>query len=328
MPQSDKIFDDVFEAIRQCEPDNPLLNLKANRQGILRRRISFNAMGMPDGSIGAFPINMSPFYYRGENNNYESCFPNIYRCCSEEQVVINKLKIIDFSNVVKTFPQYEFAIKDFANVDPVALAQHYDLRTDLIDISSDIGVSAFFATSKYDEKSEQWKVINDGLGCIRKVIFIPVNDASFIKFKMIGLQPFKRPGVQCAFAVKLKNGEDFANQSFKIVFKQNKHLNGKIFNAFHENGKNILFPNETISEAANIIKRSKYVSDEALKIYCYEEKIEHEEVKCLLKKHNILTKNSPLYALSRQQKKECRIEYKDKPYGDVEIRSRLCCRSN
>lgn len=47
------------------------------------------------------------------------------------------------------------------------MAQHYEMRTDLLDLTSDIMVAAFFATNKYESKDETYRPIKEGIGCLR-----------------------------------------------------------------------------------------------------------------------------------------------------------------
>ena len=52
-------------------------------------------------------------------------------------------------------------------VDFVALAQHYELNTDYLDVTSGIVTAAFFATNYYYTASNEYLVKKDGVGCIR-----------------------------------------------------------------------------------------------------------------------------------------------------------------
>ena len=159
----DIVFDDVFEAMRCLEKSNPILNLKNKARGYIKRSLRFNLMELHDGTIGAFPPNMMFKFYRGESEDFDlkyACIPSIYRINKSEEdlpgnrnddfILIDNLKIIEFESVIKTFPQVKYAIKDYCNVDFRALAQHYELNTDILDMSSDIAVAAFFATHAYN----------------------------------------------------------------------------------------------------------------------------------------------------------------------------------
>jgi len=332
---ADEIFPDVFEAIRYCEKSHCILNLKDKGSGYLKRIRDFKALNMPDGSIGVFPANMSLQFYRGEDDDYETCFPNIYRLKSKEErearernesdIIIDLLKIIEFELILQDFPQVYYAQKDYCKVDFKALAQHYGLNTDYLDLTCDIVAAAFFSTHYYDD---EWKIRNDGIGCIRKYVSLDhLLKQSEDRFKMIGLQPFRRPGEQSAFAIYLEKGDDFAKMSYKCLFYQDPIMNKKIHDAIYQNGSNMLFPSEEISDVADIIKNSNSISMDAVDKYCRLYSMSKESIVELLKEKHIDMINGLQYSLSRQQRRRLEREYKDKPYGanvNIRIFGRLC----
>ncbi len=335
-----KIFDDVFEAIRRLERSNPILNLKDKAGGTLvRNHNSFKLIGLPDGTIGAFPPNFMFRFYRGENDDFDvqyPCIPQIYRIKNHKEkdstgkrhldfILIDRLKIVEFELVSKNFPQVKYALDDCCNVDFKALAQHYDLSTDLLDMSSDIAVAAFFATHTYDPRNG-FQIKNDGLGCIRVYMHMP-NFNNFKKdlksFRLIGLQPFQRPGIQCAFALRLFQGENFSKLSGKALFRQNAKWNLMLQKAFYEHGKNILFPKEDINDAAKLIKNSISVSKMAIQKFCENHHFSVEYIEKILAKHKIQISDKLPYSLSRQKRKKMERDFKGRPYGDVKLFSRI-----
>lgn len=229
---NEKVYDDIFETMRNLDKSNPVLNLKDKKHGCLKRDFHFNLLQMPNGRIGAFPPNMTFHFFRGENDDYDlkyPCVPSIYRVKKSEErsaegernaelILIDNLRITEFEIVLKHFPQVKYAIEDHCGVDFKALAQHYDLNTDLLDVTSDIAVAAFFATHIYDGEINDYRVKENGVGCIRSYInFMTTSENE--SFRMIGLQPFERPGIQCAFAVRMRRGENFSRLSTKILFR-------------------------------------------------------------------------------------------------------------
>ena len=333
----DIIFDDVFEAMRRIEKSNPILNLKDKARGYMERNFHFNLIELPDGTIGAFPPNMMLRFYRGESEDFDSkysCIPSIYRINktgeedfvgnrNDDFVLIDNLKITEFELVIREFPQVKYAIEDYCNVDFRALAQHYDLNTDLLDMSSDITVAAFFATHTYDSK-KGYQIKTDGIGCLR--VYMPnfINSESEPDiFRLIGLQPFRRPGLQCAFALRMNKSEDFSKLSGKALFRQNARWNRKLHEAFCQHGENILFPVEEIDDAAVLIKSSNQLSKMAFRKFCKDNDFTDEYVEKVLLKHKIMISERLTYSLSRQQRRRLEREFKGRPYGDVELRSRV-----
>ncbi len=335
-----KIFDDVFEAIRRLERSHPILNLKDKTEGcLIRNHNSFKLIELPDGTIGAFPPNLMFRFYRGENDDFDAkypCIPKLYRIKNQEEkdlignrhfefILIDRLKIIEFELVSKEFPQVRYAIDDYCNVDFKALAQHYDLNTDLLDMSSDIAVAAFFATHTYDTRNG-YQLKQNGIGCLRVYIQIPNftdSEVDLKTFRLIGLQPFQRPGIQCAFALRLNKSEDFSTFSGKALFRQNAKCNSKLHEAFNECGCNILFPKEDIHDAAELIKNSKRLSKMAVGQFCEENNFTVEYIEKVLAKHNIRVSERLTYSLSRQQRKNAEKDFKGRPYGNVKLFSRV-----
>ena len=276
-------------------------------------------------------------FYRGENDDFDAkypCVPQLYRVKNieggtaqtlSELRLIDRLKISEFELIANEFPQVKYAIKDFCNVDFTALAQHYGLKTDLLDLSCDIVVAAFFATHSYLPQTG-YRIRYDGIGCLR--VYSPIeffnapNNKFNQTFKLIGLQPFQRPGLQAAFALKLQEGENFSNISGKLLFKHNEMWNSKLHQIFNQDGRNILFPEEQIEDAAQLVRDSKIVSKDAVSKFCNEFIIPEKNVEEILNKHEIQISEKKIYSLSEQQKVELEKEFKDRPYGDVRLVTR------
>lgn len=331
------IYEDIFEAIRMLEERNPVINLKDKEFGYLKRNLYFNLMEMPDGTIGAFPQNTFINYFRGEDKDYDElypCIPSLFRVKKpedigedgqrkQELIHIDELKLFEFELILEQFPQVNFAFQDYCKVDFKALAQHYGMNTDLLDVSSDIAVAAFFATHYYDSEKNEYRIKENGIGCLRVYSNIMFEYDEEQPFRMIGLQPFQRPGLQCAFAVKMNKGENFANFSNKVLFKQDVKWNQKIHDIFYLNGKNILFPDEEIADVAKVLKETTVISKQAIEKYCSINEISQDRVIQMLIDNGYSIVKNLNYKLSRQQRRKLEREYKGRPYGDVQLRSRL-----
>ncbi len=166
----DEVSDDIIEAIRKCDPNHPILKLKEYPNGVLLRDPnSFQLLGYENDKSIILPKSHMPMtHYRGENNIYDTCVPAIYRNNpSDTQILIEKLKVLEFISITKTFPQVLFAEKDRLDVRYEALAQHYGLKTDIIDVTSDICVAAFFATHEYDVGTNRYLPKTSGCGVLR-----------------------------------------------------------------------------------------------------------------------------------------------------------------
>lgn len=315
------IYDDIFEAIRHVQPNNIFLEVK-DRGNLIKQNQVYELMNMQDGTMRLLPHNMFGNYYRGENEEYKNCIPSIYRNNqSKVKILVDEIKIKDFENIAKTFPQVKYAIKDCCHVDYTALAQHYELNTNMIDVTCEIGIAAFFATHKYNKCNKDYKTVKSGIGVIRGY---DNYTHEIDNFHVIGLQPFQRPGLQSAFGIKLKQNEDFSTMGWTVYFKQSPQYNDYIHQVFYKsNNENSLLPNEEIANVAQIIKKNPAVTKEGLTKYCEEKTYKVSDVEKVLIRNKIRILDEPLYVLSKDVKDRLSKQFKGKPYGDVKISASL-----
>ena len=147
----EKVYDDIFEAIHELEPSNPVYNCKAYGGSMVRHQMA-TLLQMPDGSVGAFILNPSMQYYRGENDIYPTCKANLFRIKDKEDRIVEQIKAEDFILFLKDCPENNMWLNQYSRVAYTALAQHYDFATDMLDVSNDIIVAAFLATHYFDKE--------------------------------------------------------------------------------------------------------------------------------------------------------------------------------
>lgn len=100
------------------------------------------------------------YYYRGENAYYKKSNASIFRQPLSEkyetreiQLLISQLRIVEFSRwlnrltFIKHWP--------YGDIAHGAIAQHYGIATNAIDITSDLRVALFFACCKYVD--DEWR---------------------------------------------------------------------------------------------------------------------------------------------------------------------------
>ncbi len=95
-------------------------------------------------------------FFRGENKIYDSCEPSLHRAlenfATEDQKELYRLvadmRIAEFSFFLNKFDH----VKNWNCSDVLydTLAQHYGLKTDWLDITTDFDVAMFFATCRYE----------------------------------------------------------------------------------------------------------------------------------------------------------------------------------
>lgn len=337
-----KIFDSIFDAFQSFAPSSPLVQLQNDGAQFFKRTNQYQVMDMGDGYIGAFP-GFPMMLYRGEYKEYVSCKAGIYRSNDLDDVILDELRILEFKNILNTFPQVQYAIEDHMKVDYLALAQHYGLKTNLVDVTSEPEIAAYFATHRWINGIPTPVV--DGIGCIHGIMalsYTTPNDKGLIdpKFHMIGLQCFQRPGLQAAYGIEFDKDEDLSDMGWTVYFKQNAEATRRIHLNFHidekkteEIRKNIaegttvsddmitsqnswLFPDEDIADVAETVKKSRTISRKTVSDY-------GKQCMNVLDRKGITVVDNLSYMLDENKRKQLAEEYKGRPYGDVRLNTRL-----
>lgn len=338
---NEMIFDNIFDAFRHFAPSTILLELDADRFKPFKSANVYQLIGLPDDSAIALSNPVANTLYRGENDVYEHCEASIFRNNKSESgyddlaIAIDEIRCIEFKNIVKTFPQVQAAIADGIEPDFMALAQHYELNTKMVDVSSEPEIAAYFATHRWN--NGVMEPIYDGIGCIRGYsAFAFMNDIMMSrpsKLHLFGMQCFMRPGMQHAYGFETEQGEDLANSGWKVYFKQTKRASDNIHANFHLNentgmidDKSWLFPDEEVTDVAAIVKAATKLSEDSVKEYCAKQKITFDSIVSEMDKRGVIVSDEPEYILSEDRKNELAKQCKDAPYGDVQIYSRLSCK--
>ncbi|MDD2971654.1 MAG: FRG domain-containing protein [Lachnospiraceae bacterium] len=335
-----EVFDNIFEAFKHFAPCSPLIQLENDECRMFRRTNHYEMIDMQDGTFAAFPNMMFMQCYRGENDVYETCEANIYRnhkmsgTYDEEGILIDEIRCQEFKNILLTFPQVKMALQDHMRIDFLALAEHYELNTRLLDISSEPEISAYFATHRWENGTPV--PIEKGIGCIRglsPMMYMNMDGTFSDIFHAIGLQCFQRPGLQAAFGIETNMGEDVSGYGWCVYFRQDLAVNMKIHMNFHYDAEkqrvlrnSWLFPEEDIADVARVVKNTQVLSRKAVTEYCAEHQSYEESVLSILKHQGIRVSNKPVFQLSADRILELTSMYRGRMYGDVQLNGRFCYR--
>ncbi len=215
------------------------------------------------------------YYYRGEPSLYGSSKPSIFRNTPMDIIekdiyhFISEMKIYEFIKMIENF---EVVKKWPYDVLYRAIAQHYGISTNLLDITNDFEVALFFACCKYDQEIKEYRPLDksdfkedkDRYGVIFKANSyladlahahtMSKGEAAIIP---IGFQPFMRCHRQYGYAYVMQENDDLYNDNiFQIKkFKHSIELSNEIFHRM-EGGKSI-FPSEGLDDIANEIDEIK-----------------------------------------------------------------------
>lgn len=209
--------------------------------------------------------------YRGQGQYYGRCLPTLYRQeLTDDQLFVEEVRIAEFRLFLE---QYEitkrFEASDYI-VDYVGLAQHYGLKTDVLDLTSDIDIAMFFAMCDYDRATDMYKPKEEDreyVGYIYAILsYDSVSKNPFGVFsnriQVIGLQPFERPGKQRGYAYHV--GCDGLVSGYLYSFCYTKDDSLKIYNHFHK-GQDLWHEDE-ISITAKEIAATNTISGEAIRL--------------------------------------------------------------
>lgn len=82
--------------------------------------------------------------YRGQGKYHGTCLPSLYRQeLTEEEIFVEHVRIAEFRLFLEQFDVTRHFKECGYVVDYVGLAQHYGLKTDVLDVTSDIDISMF-----------------------------------------------------------------------------------------------------------------------------------------------------------------------------------------
>lgn len=287
--------------------------------------------------VRLMPVSQSPFrFYRGQSIYYTPCIPTLYRTNNlgdislEDQIVANRIKTSEFVLLLHTHPVYINVCQNI-NGNPIALAQHYGLATEYLDITNSKWVAAFFASTGYDFKTDTYypvgREFRDGYG----VMYISkefkqgnIPDAFFDKNGVIGYQYFERPSKQSSFGYAMSLGEDFNECDYfdSVFFRHDIEASKVVFDMSYK--QNRFIPKDSLSKLARIILESTEVTNSAVQLcqeWFYPDEGREFFKAVLDKKHwRIREIDSPIVEFSAE---ELEIEWKQwMEFGIADINAR------
>jgi hypothetical protein len=240
----------------------------------------FVAREMPNGEARLNPCGRFVSYvYRGQSSYFEECKPSLYRKeMTDSKIFLERVKLKELESLIDKHPLTNIFKNGLSWFDPdrvrhpitlaidhQGLAQHYGIKTDLIDLTNDKWVAAFFAcTDHIDGQYVVHKAENGKSGVFYRMNPLKYNFAfkNNETFRSVGLQPFPRPGEQSGYVLKLEPNQNFNDEAEVIRFRHDDRVSELIFN--YANRSNKYFPYDIFQEKVQQIIISKTFSNSSI----------------------------------------------------------------
>ncbi|MDE6820916.1 FRG domain-containing protein [Bacteroides acidifaciens] len=246
----------------------------------VRQEGLFEPVVMSDGICRLTPLAPAfNVYYRGQSRQISPSKASLYRNgMTEVARFVERLKYVEFRKIIEEYPLTHFLRDTIVAtapdkkmhhiplaIDHLALAQHYGIKTELLDITTDKFVAAFFATTYC--KDDIYKPIVDNReekGVLYRYSIPPMEmlPGKEPRLRAVGLQPFSRPGEQCGMVYPMTENEDFEKVATSIeTFRHDRTVSEFIFNYTNRGRK--LFPDSPMQSHATKICNSTVFSYDA-----------------------------------------------------------------
>lgn len=280
----------------------------------------FEPVKMPDNTIRLFPLGLAyNVYYRGQSNVFSPSKPSLYRKgMNEAKQFVERVKYEELKRLIEDYPVSKFFKEDLfvtapdgsvlllpLSIDTLALAQHYGIKTELMDLTTDKFVAAFFATT--DCKDDIYTPIvnkRKDKGVFYRYVHL---DHTMFESKSclraVGLQPLSRPGEQRGLVYEMNPDDDFNRiATTKEEFEHDKDVSEFIFNYTNRSKK--LFPANPIQKHIDRINESNVFSKQACEMAQNEfyPNITDETVNSYLEQENISISEDISFGFSQDEK--------------------------
>lgn len=286
------------------------------------------------------------YFYRGENACYPSSKLSIYRT----SLAIDPNHHKDFlilSEACQFLNQFD-AVRNWhvniSTINQIALAQHYGIKTPIIDITSDLNTALFFLCCKYNDghwaplsKSDYYnKAARSGVCDARYGLLYRFPTELYIMqwalakkpqyynlITPIGYQPFMRCSAQHGYMFIVENDQydmrtDALFEKYRVKFDRN--FCHSIFRSM-DSGKKIYPINDfpKIENFLHKINQTSKISKTTLMHYINNHpQYSKEEVMQVLAQSNISISDTDITYISSEQ-----LEKINKQYGFLKARSKL-----
>lgn len=288
----------------------------------------FEPVMMPDNTTTLFPMGLAfNVYYRGQASSFSPSKPSLYReGMTAAKQFIERIRFEELKILLDDYPLTKLFREDFyalapdgtphffpLSIDTLALAQHYGIKTELMDLTTDKFVAAFFATT--DCKDDRYTPIVDKRkekGVFYRYVHIDFPMSGKSRLRAVGLQPLSRPGEQRGLVYEMSPDDDFNNiVTTTEEFEHDKDVSEFIFN--YSNRSRKLFPINPIQNHIERICKSNTLSRQACEMARKEfyPDITDEMADAYLEQEGIVLSESISFGFTPEEKEGIIASWKD-----------------
>ena len=266
-------------------------------------------------------------YYRGQTIRFPHCRPSLLRDRSERDIFIERVKLCEFSILLHKHPSARLfkngqwgRLNDgrieshVMRVDEEALAQHYGILTEYLDVTADKWVAAFFTCCDYnrtasDDRDNYVMHTGNDIG-----VFYVYQDRTYVKGKdtlhPIGLQPLSRPVLQAGYVLRMKPGQNFNRMASGIRFRFDAGCSRILYWLFDQSNK--IQPEEMIEKKAKrIVEETGLFSRQAygLAHSRYFPSLSKRQFNALIRKYGLKVQDAPIVDFSPEELEKAKAEF-------------------